>query len=167
MFIELEPIFNNVGAKKEFDFSIDLSNEEFDGIFPFKTPVMVAGAVKNASGIVTLEYGVNVPYCGFCDRCAEKVEKTFRYDFNHTLVLSLNNEENDDLMLVEDLHFELDPLAIEDIFLSLPTKILCSEDCKGICTNCGKNLNHGKCDCEMDVDPRLAVLRQLLSEDDE
>ncbi len=164
MFIELEPIFNNIGEQKTFDFSIDLSSEEFDGIFPFKTPVMVAGVVKNASGIVTLQYSAKIMYDGFCDRCAEQIEKCFEFNFNHTLVLSLNNEENDDLMLIEDFHFEMDPLAIEDIFLSLPTKILCSEDCKGICTNCGKNLNHGTCDCKKEVDPRLAILQQLLED---
>ncbi len=166
MFIELEPIFNNVGEQKNFNFNIDLSNEEFDGIFPFKTPVMVAGVVKNSSGIVTLEYSVNIRYEGYCDRCAEEVNKDLCYDFNHTLVLSLNNEENDDLMLIEDLHFEIDPLAIEDIFLSLPTKILCSENCLGLCLQCGKNLNHGKCTCKKEVDPRLAILQQLLENDE-
>ncbi len=166
MFIELEPIFNNVGEQKKFNFNIDLSEEEFDGIFPFKTPVMVAGVVKNSSGIVTLEYDVNLHYEGFCDRCAEEIERELSYSFEHTLVLSLNNEENDDLMLVEDLHFEVDPLAIEDIFLSLPTKILCSENCAGLCTSCGKNLNHGKCDCEKEIDPRLAILQQLLENDE-
>ncbi len=166
MFIELEPIFNNIGERKNFDFTIDLSSEEIDGIFPFKTPVMVAGVVKNASGIVTLEYEAKLVYDGFCDRCAEHIEKNFEFKFDHTLVLSLNNEENDDLMLIEDFHFEMDPLAIEDIFLSLPTKILCSEECKGICTNCGKNLNHGVCDCKKEVDPRLAILQQLLENDE-
>lgn len=166
MFIELEPIFNNVGEQKNFKFDIDLSGEEFDGIFPFKTPVMVAGVVKNASGIVTLEYDVDFSYDGFCDRCAERLEKSFHYSFSHTLVLSLNNEESDDLMLVEDLHFEVDPLAIEDIFLSLPTKILCSDDCAGICPQCGKNLNKGTCDCKKQIDPRLAVLQQLLENDE-
>lgn len=166
MFIELEPIFNNIGEQKTFNFNIDLSGEEFDGIFPFRTPVMVAGVVKNSSGIVTLGYDVSLVYEGFCDRCAEEVEKKLEYDFEHTLVLSLNNEENDDLMLVEDLHFELDPLVIEDIFLSLPTKILCSETCAGLCTKCGKNLNHGSCDCKKEVDPRLAILQQLLDDEE-
>ena len=164
MFIELEPIFNNIGEQKSFNFNIDLSNEEVDGVFPFKTPVVVAGVVKNSSGIVTLETDVNFCYESFCARCAEEIAKDFCFKFDHTLVLSLNNEENDDLMLVEDLHFELDPLVIEDIFLSLPTKILCSENCAGLCTQCGKNLNNGVCDCKKEVDPRLAILQQLLED---
>ena len=164
MFIELEPVFNNIGEQKSFNFNIDLSGEEVDGVFPFKTPVVVAGVVKNSSGIVTLETDVNLRYDGLCDRCAEEIVKDFCFKFDHTLVLSLNNEENDDLMLVEDLHFELDPLVIEDIFLSLPTKILCSEDCAGLCLKCGKNLNNGVCDCKKEVDPRLAILQQLLED---
>ncbi len=164
MFIELEPIFNNIGEQKSFNFNIDLSGEEIDGVFPFKTPVVVAGVVKNSSGIVTLETDVNLRYEGYCDRCAEEIAKDFCFNFDHTLVLSLNNEENDDLMLIEDLHFELDPLVIEDIFLSLPTKILCSEDCAGLCLKCGKNLNNGVCDCKKEVDPRLAILQQLLED---
>ncbi len=164
MFIELEPIFNNIGEQKSFNFNIDLSNEEVDGVFPFKTPVVVAGVVKNSSGIVTLETDVNFRYESFCARCAEEIAKDFCFKFDHTLVLSLNNEENDDLMLIEDLHFELDPLVIEDIFLSLPTKILCSENCAGLCTQCGKNLNNGACDCKKEIDPRLAILQQLLED---
>ena len=96
MFIELEPIFNNIGEKKTFNFNIDLSGEELDGIFPFKTPVMVAGVVKNSSGIVTLEYDVNLCYEGYCDRCAEEIEENLNFSFEHTLVLSLNDEENDE-----------------------------------------------------------------------
>ena len=41
---------------------------------------------------------------------------------------------------------------------------LCSEDCKGLCAVCGKNLNEGPCDCKPEPDPRLAVLAQLLKD---
>ena len=64
--------------------------------------------------------------------------------------------------MIEDMHFNLDPLVTEDIFLSLPTKILCSEDCKGLCPKCGVNLNLGKCSCKKEIDPRLAALKELL-----
>jgi uncharacterized protein len=44
----------------------------------------------------------------------------------------------------------------------LPTKRLCSEDCKGLCPYCGKDLNEGRCDCEVDeIDPRFEVLKKL------
>ena len=162
MFIELEPIFNNVGETKAFDYQIDMSGFDWNGVFPFKAPVMVKGAVKNTAGIVELEANVAVSYDGLCDRCACDVHKVFDYLFEHTLVTSLNNEENDELMLIEDMHFDLDSLMTEDIFLSLPTKILCSDECKGLCSQCGANLNNGACSCKKEVDPRLSVLQQLL-----
>ena len=162
MFIELEPIFNNIGQQFTFEYPLDLSAFDYNCVFPFKVPVMVKGAVKNTAGVVELSADVNVVYDGFCDRCAEDVKERFYYSFSHTLVSTLNNEENDELMLIEDMHFDLDSLITEDIFLSLPTKILCSEHCKGLCPKCGANLNKGKCDCKKEIDPRLAALTQLL-----
>lgn len=65
--------------------------------------------------------------------------------------------------MVEDMHFDLDELLREDILLSLPTKVLCKSDCKGLCPMCGADLNNGPCGCKKPVDPRLAVLQDLLS----
>ncbi|MBQ7580272.1 MAG: DUF177 domain-containing protein [Clostridia bacterium] len=162
MFIELEPIFNNLGEELSFEYELDLSECEYGGVFPFKAPVMVKGVVKNTAGIVEMNANVKVFYDGFCDRCAESVKREFDFDFSHTLVSSLNNEENDELMLIEDMRFELDSLITEDVFLSLPTKILCSDDCKGLCSRCGANLNLGACGCRKEIDPRLAALKELL-----
>ncbi|MBR3755030.1 MAG: DUF177 domain-containing protein, partial [Clostridia bacterium] len=60
-----------------------------------------------------------------------------------------------------------DELVTEDILLGLPTRHLCKEDCKGVCQYCGKNLNHDSCSCSAPLDPRLAVLKQLLDNNDE
>ena len=53
--------------------------------------------------------------------------------------------------------------AEEDVVLNLPSKVLCKDDCKGLCPQCGKNLNDGPCDCKEPVDPRLAGLLELLN----
>ena len=47
--------------------------------------------------------------------------------------------------------------------LNMDSKMLCSEDCKGLCCGCGTNLNFEDCSCEKEVDPRLAALKQLLN----
>ena len=46
--------------------------------------------------------------------------------------------------------------------LDMESKFLCREDCKGLCPVCGRNLNLGSCDCGKKIDPRFAVLEQLL-----
>jgi uncharacterized protein len=51
----------------------------------------------------------------------------------------------------------------EQIMLSIPLAALCRPDCRGLCSQCGQDLNEGSCDCkEQAIDPRLAVLRDLL-----
>jgi uncharacterized protein len=51
----------------------------------------------------------------------------------------------------------------ESLLLALPMKVLCSEDCKGLCPHCGANLNEESCDCVAEtIDPRWAELRKLL-----
>lgn len=57
---------------------------------------------------------------------------------------------------------DLDPIVREQVLLALPASVLCREDCKGLCPQCGQNLNEAECGCERKVvDPRLAVLKTI------
>lgn len=162
MIIELEPVFNNDGASFSFDYEFSLSSLEVSGGFPIQKPVRVKGEVKNNTGIVTLSATALVTYCSPCDRCAEEVVRDFSFSVEHNLIASLNDETNDDFLQVSDMRLDLDELVTEDINLSLPTKFLCTEECKGLCPQCGKNLNLGPCDCKKPIDPRLEGLLQFL-----
>lgn len=60
--------------------------------------------------------------------------------------------------------FEINLAALlwQELMLALPIKVLCKSDCKGICPECGKNLNQEKCTCELEIlDPRMAALRDV------
>ena len=162
MILDLEPIFNNEGMVKEFSFELDLSSQELGGTKPFVAPVRVSGSAGNYTGIVELRAKAVFELETSCDRCAKPITLPQETEIFHTLVTHLNDETNDELMLVNELRYDLDPLITEDIFLDLPSKLLCSEDCKGVCPRCGKDLNQGSCSCEKEVDPRLAALKQLL-----
>lgn len=162
MIIDLEPIFNIDGESLSFNYELDLSGEEFDGTKPFNTPVKVSGKVENKTGIVEMTASADILLDIFCDRCAKPLKFPYTVDIEHTLVTSLNDEDNDDLLLVNEMRFDLDGLVTDDIFLDLPAKFLCKEDCKGLCPTCGKDLNEGSCGCVEEIDPRLEALRQLL-----
>ena len=162
MILDLEPIFNNEGMVKEFSFELELSSQELSGTKPFVAPVRVSGSAGNYTGIVELRAKAVFELETSCDRCAKPITLPQETEIFHTLVTHLNDETNDELMLVNELRYDLDPLITEDIFLDLPSKLLCSEDCKGVCPRCGKDLNQGSCSCEKEVDPRLAALKQLL-----
>jgi uncharacterized protein len=162
MILELEPVFNNIGFEKSFDYELMPEDFEINGINPFLKPVTVKGSVRNSAGVVEIRAEAVAQMQLFCDRCATEILQKLTVPVNHVLVTKLNDEDNDDFLVVGDMRFNLDPLVREDLLLELPTKVLCKDNCKGICPQCGKNLNDGPCSCEKPIDPRLEALRQLL-----
>ena len=106
-----------------------------------------------------------------CSRCVEPYRFAIDADFDHRyLPGSEASNEQDREVAEEDLEtsyyaddqIDLGELMREQFYLALPMKPLCSEDCKGLCAQCGTNLNTGTCDCApVWEDPRLAALKQL------
>ena len=80
------------------------------------------------------------------------------------LVEELSNEDSEDerVFPVEADAVDLEEVVRTVFVLNLDSKMLCKPDCKGLCCQCGKNLNDGPCDCQKEPDPRFAALRQLL-----
>lgn len=163
MLLQLQPLFVGEKTSMPIDCSLDFSALEWQGQHPFTGPVQVRGEVSVAADIVVLRARAAFRFEGRCDRCAEPFSRDMVTEMEHVLVTSLNNEENDELVLVDRYQLPLDELVEADVLLSLPSKNLCREDCRGLCPLCGKNLNEGLCGCRSEsVDPRLEVLRQLI-----
>jgi uncharacterized protein len=109
-----------------------------------------------------------------CSRCLEPfrlpVNATFDLRYHPASEMSQDEErevEEDDLetSYYRDDQIDLNELLREQFYLVLPMKPLCTEGCKGLCPQCGTNLNAGTCDCSTEwKDPRLAPLRQLKEE---
>ena len=164
MIIELKNVFENEGNRLPIACQIDLSDVTLRGASLFPAPVSVEGEVFNKLGVVTFRAKADFTYRAPCDRCAEVSEKDFSVTFEHILVTELNDEDNDDFLVVENMKLDVDELLRTDVLLSLPTKYLCKEDCKGLCSKCGANLNLGACKCPKEVDPRLSALLDLMDE---
>lgn len=160
MKLELRQIFESDSIKRNFDYEFSVE----DDLIP--SPVSVSGYIKNSSGIVSVSATADLTVSTQCAKCAKQICKKLTVPVEHYLTAQLNNEDNDDYILVEDMVLDLDELVSEDIFLALPSRFLCKPDCKGLCPMCGKDLNEGKCDCKKQIDPRLSVLQQLLSDDE-
>lgn len=106
-----------------------------------------------------------------CARCLEIVveEVSKNFDLFYRSMNSVSREEEFRLNLddTEIAFFEGDGLFLADVLaeqvnLSLPMKVICRSDCRGLCPHCGVNLNHEECRCETHAaDPRLAPLARL------
>ena len=72
------------------------------------------------------------------------------------------SDEFDESNYIDGYALDVDKLVYNEVIIGWPTKILCCEDCKGVCNVCGQNLNQGTCDCEdTSLDPRMSVIRDV------
>ncbi|MEG0895205.1 MAG: DUF177 domain-containing protein [Oscillospiraceae bacterium] len=155
MILDVQKVF--LGDSISIDTKIDLKLLSEDSDF---TPITLKGEISNKAGIVYFNYNVCFSLQLQCDRCLQQFNKD--YDLNFSQILVNFDTENDEYIQLEDYKLNIEEVILTDILLTLPSKILCSNDCKGLCSKCGKNLNLGVCGCiEKKIDPRLQVLSQL------
>lgn len=164
MFIALESVFRAEGFVYPLDMTFDLSLDVADVIVT--GPLHVLGEIRNRNGIVTLQAEIQAKITLLCNRCAKEVVQSVQYPMQHTLVAQLNAEDTGEFLLLESMQLDLEELVREDFILSLPSKFLCKEDCKGICPQCGQDWNEGPCGCKKQIDPRLEALSQLLAQEE-
>ncbi|MBO4468595.1 MAG: DUF177 domain-containing protein [Clostridia bacterium] len=163
MVLDLKSVFADEGKEIIIDYSLDMSDTDYAGGYPLKTPVSVKGRVRSHAGTVELILDMNYTYTAPCDRCGTETVRDYGVSFERMLATSIEGEESDTIIAVPDMMLDVDELVFTEVFLSLPRKHLCSETCKGYCLGCGKNLNEGDCECgKTDTDPRLSKLKELL-----
>lgn len=164
MLLDLKPIMATPGDTIPFLESFDLSDLCYGVSYPVSEAVIAEGTVRNTAGVLVMKGTVRTRIHGVCDRCAGEFQRDVSFPIDAVLVTELSSEEDEDeniFPLVGD-SADLEEIVRTVFVLNLDSKLLCREDCKGICPRCGKNLNLGKCDCRKEPDPRLAALVQLL-----
>ncbi|MFW6305937.1 MAG: YceD family protein [Bacillota bacterium] len=156
MIIDLSNL-KEIGSLKKIKKKVDLPdfeyrNQEISTPYLFELEI----SVYNTNDSYVLAGNLSGKIILICSRCLEKFEYEISIDLNEEI---LKNE-------LDDTQVDLNDIFIENIILSLPMKHLCSEECKGLCTVCGQNLNKKECDCENDlVDPRLEKLKEFYKKD--
>jgi uncharacterized protein len=153
----------------------DLNRELERGAGDFRVPEGIAVEVSyHRAGLdVFVDGAVRATVLGTCARCLG--EYTFPLAAPITLVLTpaaaatprsgALREEDIGLASYEGDEIDLTPLVHEQTLLALPTRALCTEQCRGLCSRCGANLNAGPCGCPASVATGgLAALHTLLRE---
>jgi Predicted metal-binding, possibly nucleic acid-binding protein len=101
-----------------------------------------------------------------CDRCLQAVEILVDIDISHELDMSLTEEDRiellDEQIYLKGYKLDVNSMIGSEVCVNLPMKVLCSDNCNGICNRCGTNLNYETCDCNaVELDPRMAVIRDI------
>lgn len=102
-----------------------------------------------------------------CGRCLEEVPTDIRFPIDKELKIENSvvvDEEVEETDYLIGLNLDIDRLIYGEILVNWPMKVLCREDCKGICKVCGMNLNKGNCSCQKtEPDPRMAAIQDVFN----
>lgn len=132
----------------------------------------VNATVTRSASRYTIEARVKGNVDAECHRCLVSfelpVDTTFTFILNRGEQSPLpDGVEEDDFVSIPatgEATFDLYPRVREAIILEIPIKLLCREDCRGVCRRCGANLNNGECGCDPGIgDPRWGALRKFLN----
>ena len=165
MRLNLKDIIHAPGKSKSFDFQLDYEQLDISNESPAVEPIRVSGQVRNVADALVLEGEAVTTLSLVCDRCLKPFEREMAVTLDTLLATEVENEDSDIILLDND-EIDLDELVREAFILDMGTKHLCSDNCKGLCSGCGVDLNHGECRCKPEVDPRLASLAKLLEDKD-
>ena len=108
------------------------------------------------------EYEVVMP----CDRCVEDVTVPVQIEFDYTVNEPDGYHElsEDDEEFMKGYDLDGDTIIHNELIMGLPMKVLCKDDCKGLCPVCGSNRNKGECGCDTFVpDPRMAAIQDIFN----
>ena len=152
---------------KTAEITLDMFSSRF-GDFPIsrKAPVELhicnqENAAELITGTVDIE--VMIP----CARCLEEVPTSIRFDIDKKLRIEEDGLVDDEMEQPDYLigfELDVDKLVYAEILVNWPMRVLCKDDCKGICKVCGMNLNKGACSCQRtELDPRMAAIQDIFN----
>lgn len=164
MLIDISDLIGKKTNKKEVSVSFEGKNITFEGEdIQFVDPIKVEAIITTTGDIINFDGTVQTTLNLACSRCLENFNYPLEIEIHEKFSKVLRDEDNDIIVINND-NIDFSPIIETNIILSLPMKKLCSEECKGLCSVCGTNLNHSTCNCEKnDTDPRLAKLREFFS----
>lgn len=171
MLINLSELFSLEGKEKTYTPDIEMDiyhgpNGDYEAASKEKAVLRI---INLGDRKLELEGKAKLTLVIPCDRCLDPVEVPLEFDIVRTLDLNESEEERveelDEQPYLIGYNLDVDQLVRDELILNLPMKVLCSENCKGICNRCGTNLNHETCDCDTrSLDPRMAVIQDIFKQ---
>lgn len=161
MIVNLSEITKCKNFKKEVHMCYERKPIYFDGDkIQFSKPINADGTISLMDDMVEVKLKVSTELILPCSRCLELFNYPLEFEVNENI--STVDTEDDGISVIEGDDINVTEILENSIIMALPTKILCKEDCKGLCQQCGANLNDTSCTCNNDdVDIRFSNLKDL------
>ena len=168
MTIDVSEILKEFGEKKEVNGEVRISDVEFKGErYTFQSPLKVNGTISNNGKALVLTADVEAKMGTQCARCLDDIVVDAGFSIEESFMQSeAEASEDEDIIVFDGYTIELDDIIEDNLIMNIKGRYLCNEDCKGLCPQCGANLNDGECGCGREfIDPRWAGLADLINND--
>ena len=170
MLISLSEIMTTKDKVVQINAPIEMERFDFQGdSYEFTHKDSVNLTITNLGNkTVMIEGSTNVSLTLFCSRCLREIVFPMDIHILKEINFNLSEEERaeglDETNYIIGYNLDVDILIYDEVLIGFPMKLLCSDDCKGICEKCGVNLNEKTCDCDTTVyDPRMSVIRDIFN----
>ena len=163
MVINFSDLLSKKNRKKQISLSFELEPFEFEGEeIRAIEKVDVEGVAISENDVIVIEASIKTKLKLNCSRCLDTFIYPIDIDIEERFTNNKELQDNEEIIFVDSDTLDIAKIVENVIISTLPIKRLCTDDCKGLCYQCGKNLNEGSCQCETnDVDLRLAKLQEL------
>lgn len=166
MVINVSDILKEYGKKVDINSEIQMDNTDFLGEqFTFDEPLSIVGSIVNNGKALELNAVANGNVKVHCARCYKELCVYVDFPVHEILAQGDNGEVSleDDIMLFSGYSVDIKDIVANNFLMNISGKYLCSEDCKGLCSHCGKDLNEGECNCQgEEIDPRWGQLTEIM-----
>lgn len=170
MLISLSEIMNTKDKVEQILAPIEMERFIYDGNsyeFERKDPVNLT-ITNLGNKKVLVEGSVKLSLIILCSRCLKELQYLMDISISKEIDFKISEEDRaknlDEANYIIGYNLDVDILVKDEIIIGFPMKLLCSEDCKGICMHCGTNLNKKSCDCDNTVlDPRMSKIRDIFN----
>ena len=169
MLVNLSDVFTSEGKKTDLQVELEMNRcMSRSGEYEIVEKSPVCFSFENvAKEKVRIKGTARLKFSAFCDRCLTEVPTVLELSFDRIVVspeVAEDDEDVDDLSFMEGYQLDVETFVYNEIIENWPAKILCKEDCKGICPVCGQNRNIRDCGCDTFVpDPRMAVIQDIFN----
>ncbi|WP_270563704.1 YceD family protein [Clostridium beijerinckii] len=162
MKVQISDIISGKDRSKKIDYIFDAPQFDFEGdiIKPIK-PFEVVGKIASDGDILILNAKIKTDLEMICSRCLDTFIYPIDIDIEERFTTNRDSGDDEAIVVMDDV-LDITEIVESSIISTLPIKRVCKNDCKGLCQECGCNLNHNSCSCQKeDVDIRFEALKGL------
>lgn len=165
MKVDISSIRETHGGSIPFEGNLEIDTSGLEMEVELIQPVAIKGLITNTGDGFLVQGEVAYTYRTNCDRCLEQVIGAAKIDVTEQFASYSPVKTDEPVYLVQGDLIDLSDSIREQVFLSLPMKNTCKADCRGLCPQCGQNLNYQECNCRHEsFNPQFLKLKSLLSQ---